>query len=389
MKKILFILTIALLSQNSFAQFNRTIRKDVAYIYDFLQLADSAGIYTVGKDTLKGIKCIDLNCDSAYIYINSDSIKIGGVASSVSGSTSSGTNNEIQLTDNAGGFTSDLGFYYDNDTLYLDSIMLYTDEFGGVNFNTKNASQSYAGLRIDNNSISLILPSDNNSFKGNNISSNTNTYRNSLHYMINTKNISSIYGESFFSLLDTAKLGPLYEFGIWNPYSEKLFTVDSTGNTYNKGNLLVEDTLNASHYTDGSNTYTLSQLAAGGGTTPDSTWSSIVVEDSANIKTAFSEPYQITYAASMTFNGNNGMNQYTTLTGNVTSLTFSNLKEGGTYTFKIIQDAGGTNTLDETGLDYKSNESADFSTTGDDINLMVIYVDEIGNTLYSISTYTP
>lgn len=122
---------------------------------------------------------------------------------------------------------------------------------------------------------------------------------------------------------------------------------------------------------------------------PDSTWQYGEFEDSLKVTQIFSTPYQITYATSITFNGDNGMNQYITLTGNVSTCNFSNLKPGATYTFKITQDATGSRTFDETDLDYKANESANFSTEASDINLMVIYVNESGETFYSISTYTP
>lgn len=140
---------------------------------------------------------------------------------------------------------------------------------------------------------------------------------------------------------------------------------------------------------EGLGTFVDNRISNNATTMPDSTWNYGSFEDSLKVTQIFSTPYQITYATSITFNGNNGMNQYITLTGNVSTCNFSNMKPGATYTFKITQDATGSRTFDETNLDYKANESADFSTTASDINLIVFYVDESGQKFYSISTYTP
>ncbi|MCK5613598.1 hypothetical protein KAR91_67640, partial [Candidatus Pacearchaeota archaeon] len=116
---------------------------------------------------------------------------------------------------------------------------------------------------------------------------------------------------------------------------------------------------------------------------------SIVIDSHASMKSASSMPFLITYAASVTMDGDNGQNQYVTLTGDIT-ISLQDMRRGSTYTLKVTQDAtGGHTPTFSTGFDYLANESATFSETLSDINLVVIYVDEAGKGLYSLSTYTP
>jgi hypothetical protein len=114
-----------------------------------------------------------------------------------------------------------------------------------------------------------------------------------------------------------------------------------------------------------------------------------LIADSIDVKKIKSTPLVLNYSATATLYGDSAMNRYCTLTGDI-NISLDNMARGATYTLKLIQDGtGGHTPTFSTGFDYLSNESATFSEAIDAINLVVIYVDENGNGLYSISTYTP
>jgi hypothetical protein len=120
----------------------------------------------------------------------------------------------------------------------------------------------------------------------------------------------------------------------------------------------------------------------------ETTLGSLII-DSIDVKKIKSIPLVLNYSATVTLYGDSAMNRYCTLTGDI-NISLDNMARGATYTLKLIQDGtGGHTPTFSTGFDYLSNESATFSEAIDAINLVVIYIDENGNGLYSISTYTP
>ncbi len=104
---------------------------------------------------------------------------------------------------------------------------------------------------------------------------------------------------------------------------------------------------------------------------------------------AYSKSHGMAYSATITYNANNGNSQYTNpITGPLTA-TVSNIKDGSTMLIKIVQDGTGSRAITlDSSFGTKSNESADLSTTADDVNLIFVTNSE-GDIFYSILTFTP
>lgn len=99
----------------------------------------------------------------------------------------------------------------------------------------------------------------------------------------------------------------------------------------------------------------------------------------------------VTFSATPTFNLNDGNSQKMTLTGSVTSLTLSNKLNGGSYLIYLVQDSTGGRTIPnpDSTFGVKTDNSADFVTDANAVNLININVDADGITYYTIETYTP
>lgn len=97
------------------------------------------------------------------------------------------------------------------------------------------------------------------------------------------------------------------------------------------------------------------------------------------------------FSATKTFNLNNGVSQEMTLTGNVTSLTLSNKANGGSYLIYLIEDGTGGRTIPtpDSTFGSKTDNSADFVTTANAVNMINVNVRPGGATYYTVETYTP
>lgn len=97
------------------------------------------------------------------------------------------------------------------------------------------------------------------------------------------------------------------------------------------------------------------------------------------------------FSATKTFNLNNGVSQEMTLTGNVTSLTLSNKANGGSYLIYLIEDGTGGRTIPtpDSTFGSKTDNSADFVTTANAVNIINVNVRPNGTTYWTLETYTP
>lgn len=97
------------------------------------------------------------------------------------------------------------------------------------------------------------------------------------------------------------------------------------------------------------------------------------------------------FSATKTFNLNNGVSQEMTLTGNVTSLTLSNKANGGSYLIYLIEDGTGGRTIPtpDSTFGNKTDNSADFITTANAVNIINVNVRPNGSTYWTLETYTP
>ncbi len=78
-----------------------------------------------------------------------------------------------------------------------------------------------------------------------------------------------------------------------------------------------------------------------------------IYTESTTATTEVYAPYTVTYTATPTFDYNNSVNQEMTLTGNVTSITLSNIPDGKTMYIKFKQDATGSRTVSGWGASGK------------------------------------
>lgn len=101
--------------------------------------------------------------------------------------------------------------------------------------------------------------------------------------------------------------------------------------------------------------------------------------------------YTASFAATASFNLNNGNSQQMTLTGNLTSLELTNEVNGGSYLIYLIQDATGSRTIPtpDSSFGNKTDNSVDFVTASNAVNLINVNVRPDGTTYYTIETYTP
>lgn len=97
------------------------------------------------------------------------------------------------------------------------------------------------------------------------------------------------------------------------------------------------------------------------------------------------------FSATKIFNLNNGVSQEMTLTGNVTSLTLSNKVNGGSYLIYLIEDGTGGRTIPtpDSTFGNKTDNSADFITTANAVNIINVNVRPNGTTYWTLETYTP
>lgn len=101
--------------------------------------------------------------------------------------------------------------------------------------------------------------------------------------------------------------------------------------------------------------------------------------------------YVNSFSSTPNFNLNNGNSQKMILTGNLTSLTLSNKLNGGSYLIYLVQDATGSRTIPtpDSTFGSETDNSADFKTDPNSVNMININVDADGITFYTIETYTP
>lgn len=90
------------------------------------------------------------------------------------------------------------------------------------------------------------------------------------------------------------------------------------------------------------------------------------------------------------FNLNLGNVQKMTLTGNLTNLSLTNKQAGGSYLIYLCQDnvGGRTIPIPDSSFGVRADNSTDFITNSNAINLIKINVDPNGITYYKIETYT-
>lgn len=98
-----------------------------------------------------------------------------------------------------------------------------------------------------------------------------------------------------------------------------------------------------------------------------------------------------TFSATKTFNLDNGNSQEMVITGNITSLTLSNKVNGGSYLIYLVENGTGGYTIPtpDSTFGSKTDNSADFVTTANAINMINVNVRPNGTTYYTIETYTP
>jgi len=99
----------------------------------------------------------------------------------------------------------------------------------------------------------------------------------------------------------------------------------------------------------------------------------------------------ITFSATASFNLNSGNSQQMTLTSSLTSLAVTNKQNGGSYLIYLIQDATGGRTIPtpDVSLGSKTDNSSNFSTDINAVNIININVRPDGTTYYTVETYIP
>lgn len=97
------------------------------------------------------------------------------------------------------------------------------------------------------------------------------------------------------------------------------------------------------------------------------------------------------FSPTKTFYLNNGVAQEMVITGNITSLTLSDKVNGGSYLIYLVENGTGGYTIPtpDSTFGNKTDNSADFVTTANAVNLININVRPNGMTYYTIETYTP
>jgi hypothetical protein len=97
------------------------------------------------------------------------------------------------------------------------------------------------------------------------------------------------------------------------------------------------------------------------------------------------------FSATKTFDLNNGVSQEMVITGNITSLTLSNKVNGGSYLIFLVQNATGGYTIPTPDSTFggKTDNSADFVTDANAVNIINVNVRPNGTTYYTVETYTP
>jgi len=97
------------------------------------------------------------------------------------------------------------------------------------------------------------------------------------------------------------------------------------------------------------------------------------------------------FSSTPTFDLNDGNSQEMTLTNDLTSLTLSYKVNGGSYLIYLIQDVIGSRTIPTPDSTWgnKIDDSANFVTSANAVNLINVNVRPNGTTYYTIATYTP
>ena len=97
------------------------------------------------------------------------------------------------------------------------------------------------------------------------------------------------------------------------------------------------------------------------------------------------------FSATKIFNLNNGVSQEMVITGNITSLSLSSKANGGSYLIYLVENGTGGYTIPtpDSTFGSKTDNSADFVTTANAVNLINVNVRPNGTTYYTIETYTP
>jgi hypothetical protein len=98
----------------------------------------------------------------------------------------------------------------------------------------------------------------------------------------------------------------------------------------------------------------------------------------------------VTFSPTASFDLDNGNSQVMTLLGNLSSLNVTSKVNGGSYLIYLKQDGAGGRIIPTPGASFgaKTDNSADFITTSNGVNLININVDPSGITYYTIETYT-
>ncbi len=99
----------------------------------------------------------------------------------------------------------------------------------------------------------------------------------------------------------------------------------------------------------------------------------------------------ISFSATASFNFNNGNSNKMILTGNLTSLSVTQKVDGGSYLIYLKQDATGGRTIPtpDSSFGTKTDNSADFVTASNAVNIINVNVDPDGDTFYTVETITP
>lgn len=100
--------------------------------------------------------------------------------------------------------------------------------------------------------------------------------------------------------------------------------------------------------------------------------------------------YTHTFAQNLTFDLDEGNVQQTTITNDVLSLAISNEINGGSYLIYLIQDGVGGHAIPtpDASLGTVTDNSSDFITAADDVNIININVRPDGTTYYTVETVT-
>lgn len=160
-------------------------------------------------------------------------------------------------------------------------------------------------------------------------------------------------------------------------------TADYVGAASNDGFLRVDATLD---YTDGGDFVTLG-LDSTLKSNYDAGYTHVSSDGSNHSLVDVLTTHQtLTDAATISWNMSSGMHAQVTLTANRTMGTPTNLKVGY-CTLMVIQDAGGTNTLDLSAAVFKFPAGVEptMSTGGNAIDIISFYCD--GTSLYGITNY--